>query len=182
MRYKLLIVGIIVIIALVVDKATKKPDSPEKIANDSIAEYWKSNSLNTGDTPYSTCLSSNNDCSEGSCSNISVKTGGNDVLVMIKDIKGETIRHAYIKAGDEFTFNIADGKYQAFFYSGSGWNPNKAMQSTACENLIGGFVSSESFTKDEYISLQHQIMNYELILQTNGNLRTEPSSMKEAFN
>lgn len=45
----------------------------------------------------------------------------------------------------------------------------------------GGFVLGENFGKDDYISLYSQGMTYELLLQQNGNLSTEPSSMNEAF-
>ncbi len=45
-----------------------------------------------------------------------------------------------------------------FFYSGTGWNPNKQMPSSSCNSLRGGFVSNESVTKDNYINLYNQIM------------------------
>lgn len=152
----------------------------QNVADDAFEEQWKSNSLRTGAMPYSYCYGASNYCDYG-CSKISVRTGGADVLVTIKNISGEVVRHAYINGGYTFSFNVPDGQYQVFFYSGTGWNPNKYMKSTACGTLHGGFVSGEDVTKDDYISLYSQQMTYELILQQNGNLSTKPSSKDEAF-
>lgn len=158
-------------------------ESFQSVANEAFEEQWKYNSLSTGAMPYSYCYGSSNYCSEYSCSKISVITGGsNDVLVTIKNVNGNVVRHGYINGGSSLTFNVPDGQYQVFFYSGNGWNPNKFMTTTTCGSLRGGFVSGENFTKDNYISLYSQIMTYELILQENGNLSTQPSSMSEAFN
>lgn len=158
-------------------------ESFQSVANEAFEEQWKYNSLSTGAMPYSYCYGSSNYCSEYSCSKISVITGGsNDVLVTIKNVNGNVVRHGYINGGSSLTFNVPDGQYQVFFYSGNGWNPNKFMTTTTCGSLRGGFVSGENFTKDNYISLYSQIMTYELILQENGNLSTQPSSMNEAFN
>jgi hypothetical protein len=153
----------------------------QSIEDDAFTEQWKFNSLATGAMPYSYCYGSSNYCGSY-CSEIQVRTGGSDVLVTIKDYSGDVYRHAYIKSGRSFTFNVPDGQYQVFFYSGTGWNPNKYMTTTSCGTLHGGFVSAESFTKDDYISLSSQSMTYELIMQPNGNLNTQPSSMNEAFN
>lgn len=153
------------------------------VADGAFEEQWKYNSLSNGAMPYSHCYGSNNYCSDYGCSRISVITGGaNDVLVTIKNSNGNVVRHGYINGGHSFTFNVPDGRYQVFFYSGNGWNPNKFMTTTTCGSLRGGFVSGENFTKDSYISLYSQTMTYELILQENGNLSTQPSSMNEAFN
>jgi len=154
----------------------------QNIANDVFEEQWKYNSLRTGNTPYSSCYGSGNYCSEWSCSKIKVVTGGSgDVLVSIKNSSGKVVRHGYIKGGNSFTFNLPDGRYQVFFYSGTGWNPNKQMKSSSCSYLKGGFVSNENVTKDNYINLNNQIMTYELILQQQGNFNTKPSSKNEAF-
>lgn len=153
----------------------------KNVADDAFEEQWKYNSLSTGAMPYSYCYGASNYCGSYGCSKISVRTGGADVLVTIKDGSGDVVRHAYINGGYTFTFNVPDGQYQVFFYSGTGWNPNKFMKSTSCGQLHGGFVSGEDVTKDNYISLYSQIMSYELILQQNGNLSTKPSSKDEAF-
>jgi hypothetical protein len=153
----------------------------QNVADDAFKEQWKYNSLITGAMPYSDCYGSGNYCGNYGCSKISVKTGGADVLVTIKDGSGDVVRHAYINGGYTFAFNVPDGRYQVFFYSGTGWNPKKFMKSNSCDQLRGGFVSGEDVTKDDYISLNSQHMTYELILQKNGNLSTKPSSKDEAF-
>jgi hypothetical protein len=139
------------------------------------------NSLFTGATPYSICYGSHNSCPENDCSELIVKTPSNsDVLVIIKK-NGNVKRHAYIEANSSFTFHLANGIYQPFFYYGQGWNPNKKMNSKSCKNLIGGFISDEYFSKDFSQELQNTILTYELILQQNGNFSTKPSSSEETF-
>lgn len=154
----------------------------QNVADDAFEEQWKYNSLSTGSTPYSNCYGSSNYCNDYGCSQIKVITGGSgDVLVTIKNSNGKVVRHGYIKGGYSYTFNVPNGNYQVFFYSGTGWNPNKEMPSSSCSYLKGGFVSNESVTKDNYINLYSQIMTYELILQQRGNFSTKPSSKNEAF-
>ena len=87
------------------------------------------------------------------------------------------VRNTYLRAGNSTTFDISNGTYQIFFYYGIGWNPNKEMPN----GLTGGFVSAESFSKDEPQTLSDQILEYELIMQKNGNFMTEPSSANEVF-
>ncbi len=154
----------------------------QTVVNYAFEEQWKYNSLKNGSMPYSSCYGSNNSCNDWSSSQIKVKAGvDRDVLVSIKDYKGRVVRHGYIKAGNSFTFNIPDGRFQVFFYSGNGWNPNKQMPSSTCGYVQGGFVSNEEVTKDNYIELSTEIMTYELIQQKNGNFATKPSSLNEAF-
>lgn len=170
------------IITYNVTKTSFNKQAFQSVADDAFKEQWKYNSLSTGSMPYSACYGSSNYCSDWSCSKIKVITGGSgDVLVSIKNSYGKVVRHAYIKGGNSFTFNVPDGSYQVFFYSGTGWNPNKQMPSSSCSYLKGGFVSNESVTKDNYINLYSQIMTYELILQQQGNFSTKPSSKNEAF-
>lgn len=153
-----------------------------EIAELAFEEQWKTNSLRTGAMPYANCYGTNNYCSDWGCSQIQVLTGGSsDVLVTIKNTNGIVVRHAYINGGNSFTFNVPDGSYQVFFYTGSGWNPNKKMPSSSCSSLRGGFVSNEDVSKDNYINLNNQVMTYELILQESGNFNTKPSSPTEAF-
>jgi hypothetical protein len=154
----------------------------QNVADDAFEEQWKYNYLRTGSMPYASCYGSSNYCSDWGCSKIKVITGGNgDVLVSIKNSFGSVVRHAYIRGGNSFTFTLPDGAYQVFFYSGTGWNPNKQMPSFSCVHLKGGFVSNEDVTKDNYINLYGQIMTYDLILQQQGNFSTRPSSKNEAF-
>ena len=170
------------IISYNITKKSFNKQAFQNVADDAFEEQWKYNSLSTGAMPYASCYGSSNYCSDWSCSKIKVLTGGSgDVLVSIKNSNGKVVRHAYIKGGNSFTFNVPDGSYQVFFYSGTGWNPNKQMPSSSCSYLKGGFVSNEDVTKDNYINLYSQIMTYELILQQQGNFSTKPSSKNEAF-
>jgi hypothetical protein len=170
------------IISYNITKTSFNKQAFQGVADDAFEEQWKYNSLSTGSMPYASCYGSSNYCSDWSCSKIKVLTGGSgDVLVSIKNSNGKVVRHAYIKGGNSFTFNVPDGSYQVFFYSGTGWNPNKQMTPSSCSYLKGGFVSNEDVTKDNYINLYSQIMTYELILQQQGNFSTKPSSKNEAF-
>ena len=145
------------------------------------SEQYKENSLSNGAKPYAYCFGSSNNCSGYGCSQIKVKTPKNsDVLVTIKKNK-KVYRHAYVKAGSSYTFNFSNGTYQAFFYYGKGWNPNKFMKNTNCGKLNGGFISNEHFGKDYPQTLYNQVLSYELILQHNGNFSTKPSNKNEAF-
>lgn len=165
-----------------VKRTTFDKEAFQNVADDAFEEQWKYNSLSTGAMPYSSCYGSSNNCDGWSCSNINVITGGaGDVLVIVKNSNGKVVRHAYIRGGYSYTFDVPDGSYQVFFYSGTGWNPNKAMPSSTCNSLRGGFVVNESVTKDNYVNLYSQILTYELILQQHGNFSTKPSSKNEAF-
>lgn len=146
-----------------------------------IYDKFIDNSLRTGAEPYSYCFGSNKSCSEYGCSKIEVKTPYNsDVVVTIKR-NGKVYRHAYIKSGSKYAFEFPNGTYQTFFYYGKGWNPNKFMKKTTCGKLKGGFIESEHFGKDSPQSLHNNVLNYELILQQNGNFSTKPSNSDEAF-
>lgn len=146
-----------------------------------IKDKYINNSLNTGETPYSYCFGANKSCNSYGCSEIIVKTPFNsDVLVTIKK-NDEVYRHAYINSASSYTFEMPNGIYQAFFYYGRGWNPEKIMKETDCGIVKGGFVDNELFSKDDSQSLNNEIITYELILQENGNLKTEPSNSDEAF-
>lgn len=158
----------------------KENQEQEKLKQ-AVIEKYISNSLNNGATPYAYCFGSDNSCSDYGCSQIKVKTPHNsDVLVTIKK-NDKVFRHAYIKAGSNFTFELPNGVYQPFFYYGKGWNPDKIMKETDCGTLKGGFVASEQIGKDSPQSLNNNILEYELILQQNGNFSTTPSNSEEAF-
>lgn len=146
-----------------------------------IYDKYINNSLSTGSTPYSYCFGRNSSCSDWNCSQIRVKTPYNsDVLVTIKGGE-EVVRHAFIKAGSSYTFELPDGTYQPFFYYGKGWNPEKVMKQADCGKLKGGFLTNENFGKDSPQVLSNNILEYELILQQNGNFSTRPSNANEAL-
>jgi len=146
-----------------------------------LYDRYINNSLSTGGTPYSNCYGKNTKCSEWGCSAIKVIAPNNsDVLVTIKK-NDQAVQHAYIKAGDSYTFELRNGTYQPFFYYGIGWNPEKIMKQTVCGNIIGGFISEESFGKDEPQDLNNGRLQYTLVLQQNGNFSTIPSDPNEAL-
>ena len=146
-----------------------------------IYDKYINNSLSTGSKPYSYCYGVNITCSGWGCSEIIVKTPRtSDVLVTIKQ-SGRVVSHAYIRSSSSYTFNLPNGTYQAFFYYGKGWNPEKIMKQTACGPLKGGFIASEVFGKDNPESLHNNILTYELILQPSGNFSTRPSNAEEAL-
>ena len=160
---------------------TFNESSLQSAVNYAYEEQYKNNSLFTGTKPYSYCYGSNNSCSGYGCSRVDVSSGGSDVMVLIKDRSEKVVRHGYIRSGGSYQFNIPNGSYQVFFYSGKGWNPNKFMKNTYCGELKGGFVSSESITKDSRTYISNQVLTYELIMQQNGNFSTQSSSKNEAF-
>lgn len=152
-------------------------DEQEKEIYDALLQ----NSLATGSTPYAYCYGKANSCNSSGCSELKVKTPSNsDVLVTIKR-NNEVYRHAYIRAGGSFTFQLPNGTYQPFFYYGKGWNPEKIMKETSCGTLKGGFVAEEHVGKDSPQNLYNDILGYELILQQNGNFSTQVSNPQEAL-
>ena len=152
---------------------TKFDNVSEKIFED----QWKTNTLRTGSMPYASCYGSSN---YGS-SKIEVKNSGNDVVILVKNSNKRVIRHAYIKGNNNFSINLPNGRYSVFFYNGKGWNPNKKMKKTYCGIPRGGFVSNESFTKDENFYISNQILTYTLERSSYGNFNPKGSSMNEAF-
>lgn len=142
-----------------------------------VYDWYIDNSLITGATPYYQWYGGNTSCYGNDCSEIKVTTSNSDVLVIIKN-NNNVVRHAYIQANNSFTFSISNGYYQTFFYYGKGWNPNKEMKNG---QLKGGFVSNEDFGKDDPQYLENNILEYELILQQNGNFSTRPSNENDAL-
>jgi hypothetical protein len=124
-----------------------------------LEEQYRNFSLATGAMPYYACYGSYNSCDSWYCSEIVVENGGNDVLVLIKDRNDDVVRHAYINGGHRYTFNISNGSYIVYFYSGQGWNPRKVISGANC-NLHGGFISNENVTKGSYENLQNQQLTY----------------------
>jgi hypothetical protein len=141
---------------------------------------YLNNSLSTGSTPYSYLYGGNRSCDDYGCSQISVRTSNSDVLVTIKR-NDKVVRHAYIRSNSSYTFEMPDGTYQPFFYYGKGWNPNKVMKETPQGTLKGGFIEDESFGKDNPQTLNNNILEYQLILQQNGNFSTKPSNAEDAL-
>ena len=159
--------------------------SLEKIGDDVFKNFYKTNSLRTGGTPYAYCYGRNPYCSPPSgyaeCSFIDIQASSNsDVIVIVK--KNNTVySHAYIKAGGYHKFKLGNGFFQTFFYYGNGWNPNKLMKNASCGKITGGFVSDETVDKSEIISLRNSSMSYTLYSVADGNFRPKSSNKNEAF-
>lgn len=162
------------------EQERKEAEEIERKAQELYNRYIN-NSLANGATPYSTCFGGNQPCTEWGCSEIKVQGPPNsDVLVTIKS-GNRVIRHAYIRAGYSYTFQLPNGKYQPFFYYGKGWNPEMEMPSESCINLKGGFIADTQVGKDDPQPLNNDVLTYSLILQQSGNFSTKPSSENEAF-
>ena len=101
-------------------------------------------------------------------------------MVVIKQ-GGRVKKHAYIQAGRSYTFEMPNGYYQPFFYSGRGWYPEKDMDSKLCATLKGGFIYSENWGKDDPQYLNNTILTYTLREMTDGNFSTRPSDESEAL-
>lgn len=131
-----------------------------------MVEKYHDNSLQTGATPYATCYGKNRPCSEAGCSKIIIRASADrDVVASIKE--GDTfVRHAYVKQGSKYTFEVPAGTYEPFFYSGNGWNPDRKMKDANCGRLAGGFVLNENYVKDKPVKLENKTIMYDLeILQ-----------------
>ncbi|MGG5507263.1 MULTISPECIES: hypothetical protein [unclassified Myroides] len=159
------------------DKIQREAELEKERKEQEIYNRYIDNSLRTGSTPYSKYYGENSSCSDYGCSQIKVRTSNSDVLVTIKK-NDRVVRHAFIQAGDSYTFSFPNGTYQAFFYYGKGWNPEKEMKGG---EIKGGFITNEDFGKDEPQSLYNNVLEYELILQQNGNFSTRPSNPEEAL-
>ena len=185
MKTKILFVALILILVSSCETEQAKQQRLQreetKQKEKEIIDTYINKSLYNGATPYSYCFGNNRGCSDYRCSQIEVKTPStSDVLVTIKN-NGEVVRHAFIKAGSSFTFEMPNGTYQPFFYYGKGWYPDKVMPNSSGCQLRGGFISNEIFGKDEPQYLNNNVLTYELILQQNGNFSTKPSNANEAF-
>ena len=159
------------------ERIARKASLEEERRGKAIYDKYINNSLRTGATPYSLYYGGNSSCDDYGCSQIKVRTSNSDVIVTIKK-NNRVVRHAFINSGSSYTFSFPNGTYQTFFYYGKGWNPNKEMKGG---EMKGGFITNESFGKDDPQHLSNNVLTYELILQQNGNFSTRPSNPEEAF-
>lgn len=147
-----------------------------------IREKYSNNSLSTGAQPYRSIYGSNQSFHGSPHSSITVRASeAQDVVVIVRrgDQNGRVAGHCYIKAGGQYTIQVANGhRYQTFFYLGKGWYPDKEMKN----GVVGGFIRNEAFTKDPDPSfLSNMSLEYRLIATENGNFSVEPSSEDEVF-
>lgn len=158
----------------------KQIAAEEKRREQAIWNEFSTNSLGTGTTPWSDCFGRKNSCNVG-CSKIRVNgPSGSDVIVILKQ-NDVVKRHAYIASGGSYTFNIANGSWQPFFYYGLGWHPEREMTSPTCSSLKGGFLENDHWDKDYTESLTNQVLTYTLTTVVNGNFQTKDSNQNEAL-
>lgn len=148
-----------------------------------IREYeeidnYKDYSLSNGSQPYASIYGYNSSCDYWGCSNIIVNAPYNsDVVALIKNRNGNVVRHAYIRAGRSYSFEVPNGTYQPYFYYGKGWYPKKRMP----KGLRGGFLSSETHYYVHASYLENQEWTITLQLRTGGNLSTHSCSESDMF-
>lgn len=142
----------------------------------------------TGATPWENCFGINASCKtypkDGylvGCSEIKVSTSSSSPVVAIVKRYGKVLKHAYISAGRNYSFEVPDGTYQVFFYYGKNWDSRKKMKSDECYSIYGGFTENESVSKDNPIILNGHIMTYTLSSVSNGNFSPKSSSLNEAL-
>ena len=184
MRIKNKLLLLLLCLTIIISSCESEAEKKQRLANlekerkeKIIYDKYINNSLNTGATPYSRYYGGNSTCNDYGCSQIKIRTSNSDVLVIIK--KNErVVRHAYINSGSSYTFSFPNGIYQTFFYYGKGWNPEKEMKDG---KIKGGFMTNEDFGKDNSQVLRNNILEYQLILQQNGNFSTRPSNPEEAL-
>lgn len=149
--------------------------SDQQTTRTTSSEYniYKNNRLNTGDKPYASQFGR----AKTGSNYLTFKTSGRcDYIVIIKTTSLRYVNHVYINGGDKTTIYLPDGKFYVFFYSGTGWNPNKKVGS-----VIGGFVSGDSFQKDGPIDLYSAYGEYTLFPVQNGNLQLQSSNASDAL-
>jgi hypothetical protein len=139
-------------------------------------EYYCKNRLEHGAKPYSGYYGANPSYGNSTIKVIAPKES--DVVVIIKDVNnGSKVKaHAYLRAGQSYSFYLSNGKYQPFFYYGTGWNPKKKQG-----EVTGAFVNDETFSKDNPQELEHTILTYTLQMTPRGNFRPKTSSRGEIF-
>lgn len=153
----------------------------ERARQQQILEDYGNHSIGHGAVPWRNCFGGNASCEAYGCSKIEVNASyDSDVMVVIKQ-GGRVKKHAYIQAGRSYTFEMPNGYYQPFFYSGRGWYPEKDMDSKLCATLKGGFIYSENWGKDDPQYLNNTILTYTLREMTDGNFSTRPSDESEAL-
>lgn len=142
----------------------------------------------TGATPWENCYGKNASCEtypkDGylvGCSEINIKTSSSSSVLAIVKRYGKVVKHAYISSGSNYTFEVASGTYQVFFYYGKSWNRNKKMNSDQCVSIYGGFTENESVSKDNPITLNDEIMSYTLTQVSYGNFSPKLSDLNEAL-
>lgn len=142
-------------------------------------EYYKNNSLSNGSQPYAYKFGYNGSCSYYGCSEIKVVASySSDVIATVKNNSDKVIRHAYIRAGRSYSFELSSGYYKLSFYFGNGWYPKKVL----ANGLKGGFLENESsiYVSSSYLG-ENIIRTIQLQETIGGNLSEHPCSISDVF-
>lgn len=141
---------------------------------------YQNYSLKNGSQPYSSYYGYNN--SSGG-SSIVIKSSSNyDCVVTVKynNSEGKVAGHVYVHRGETAEIHLTSGRtYQVFFYSGTGWYPDKEMP----KGVKGGFLHNESFSCDDkpYTLSYGEYMTYTLTPVTNGNFTPKTTNQNSFF-
>ncbi len=145
-------------------------------------DYYQNNSLSNGAQPYAKYYGSNYSYDWNRAAVKVNASAYSDVVVIVhyNNGQGRVAGHVYVRKGCSSTIYLLPNKtYQVFFYYGKGWYPKKEMSG----GIKGGFLSSESFSKDgsSMYLRSGEIVTYTLTQQVNGNFSTSGSSKYEMF-
>lgn len=139
-------------------------------------DTYRGHSLHTGATPYQNKYGSNS--KSGNARLKVIAPTDCDVLVMIKDDYGRVTKHAYIRAGSNYSFSVKAGIHQPFFIFGNSWCPEKE----APNGEWGYFLENVSISKDFPQKIaSYQELQYTLQSVQNGNFHAADSDEDEAF-
>lgn len=159
------------------ERATFLRDS--LLQRESDIEKYGKNQLPHGSTPYSSYFGANRECTSKFNSDVQVTAPlAFDMIAVIKEKneKGKVVSHAYVCADSTYTFKLANGTYQMFFYIGKGWHPERLMEDT----ILGGFVSYETYSKDNPVTLYNEVITYQLSMKERNRSMSE-STRAEMF-
>ncbi len=152
----------------------------EEMRQAAILKEFGDFQLENGAQPWRDCFGKNKLRGEKN-SSISVTAPVENDAVLVLKKAGVVVAHTYIRSGSTRTIELPNGTYQPFFYSGSGWYPEKEMDSESCASLKGGFLTNSGWSKDEPQYLEYNTLSYTLIPQEFGNFTAAPSDEQEAL-
>src|SRR5690606_25043662 len=103
------------------EKNEKELKAEREKLKKALFDKYIGSSLRSGSTPYANCFGKNTACSDTGCARIVVNASPSSDLIAILKKEDKVFQHAYVKRDSSYTFEIPNGTYQAFFYSGIGW-------------------------------------------------------------
>ena len=141
---------------------------------------YENYSLANGSQPYSSYYGYNS--TSGGCSIVIKSSSNHDCVVTVKynNSDGDVAGHVYVRRGQSAEILLPSGKtYQVFFYSGTGWYPEKEMS----KDVKGGFINDESFSYDDTpFSLSYgEYVTYTLTPVSNGNFTPRAANQNDYF-